>query len=185
MAGVVASFSAPALRAQKVSGSHKSAGCRRKRIEAAAQPTGGRDGGSAERAGANENQPSTRSRRTVLQLATAGSLYAWAGRSAQAADARAAEAAAAAAARGGGAAELLERQLAERLSEFSLPNGLRFLVYERRGAPIASFHIYADVGAFDEEDGQTGGGAALPWPAPICPQLLQLGRLQWRQSQPI
>ncbi|PRW45164.1 peptidase M16 [Chlorella sorokiniana] len=54
------------------------------------------------------------------------------------------------------ASSLLERQLDERLTEFTLPNGLRFLVFERRAAPIASFHIYADVGAFDEEDEQTG-----------------------------
>lgn len=92
----------------------------------------------------------------MLHLATAGSLAAWAARSAQAADAQAA-AAAAAAAGGGGGSELLERQLGERLSEFSLTNGLRFLVYERRAAPIVSFHIYADVGAFEEVDGKTGG----------------------------
>lgn len=29
-------------------------------------------------------------------------------------------------------------------------------VYERHDAPIASFNIYADVGAYDEQDGQTG-----------------------------
>jgi hypothetical protein len=144
-------------------------------VKAAVQLTGGNGGsagGSTEASSPishqrqHQHQQQSSSRRALLQLATAGSLYAWAGRNAQAADARAAEAAAAAAARGGGASELLERQLAERLSEFSLPNGLRFLVYERRGAPIASFHIYADVGAFDERDGQTG--AAGPCPLQRC-----------------
>lgn len=115
--------------------------------------------------GSSSNPPpahlaSSPSRRGVLQLATAGGLYAWAARAADAADARAADLAADLATAGGGgdgaAADLLERQLAQRLTEFTLPNGLRFLVFERHGAPIASFHVYADVGAFDEVDGQTG-----------------------------
>ena len=56
------------------------------------------------------------SRRGLLQLATAGSLYAWAARNASAADAQAAAAAAA----GAGSSEVLERQLEQRLSEFTL-----------------------------------------------------------------
>ena len=50
----------------------------------------------------------------------------------------------------------LERRLEERISEFELPNGLHFIVMERHNAPIVSVHTYANVGAFDERDGQTG-----------------------------
>ncbi|KAK9844157.1 hypothetical protein WJX81_006305 [Elliptochloris bilobata] len=46
--------------------------------------------------------------------------------------------------------------LERRVEEFMLPNGLTFLVLERRLAPIVSCHTYCDIGAFDEEDGQTG-----------------------------
>jgi predicted Zn-dependent peptidase len=44
----------------------------------------------------------------------------------------------------------------ERMTEFVLDNGLKFLVLERREAPVVSFHIYADVGAVDEVKGITG-----------------------------
>ena len=44
----------------------------------------------------------------------------------------------------------------ERLTEFTLSNGLKFLVLERHEAPVISFHIYADVGAVDEVKGITG-----------------------------
>ena len=57
----------------------------------------------------------------------------------------------------GTGAEELGRQLEQRVQEFTLSNGLHFLVLERHNAPIASCHTYADVGAFDEEAGQTGG----------------------------
>ena len=43
-----------------------------------------------------------------------------------------------------------------RVSEFTLPNGLHFIVLERHNAPVVSCHTYANVGAFDEEDGKTG-----------------------------
>eukprot|EP00884_Botryococcus_braunii_P004739 jgi/Botrbrau1/14266/Bobra.113_2s0012.1 len=46
--------------------------------------------------------------------------------------------------------------LQRRVSEFTLENGLHFIVLERHVAPIVSCHIYADVGAYDEPDGQTG-----------------------------
>lgn len=52
--------------------------------------------------------------------------------------------------------EELSAALERRVQEFTLPNGLTFLVLERHNAPIVSCHTYANVGAFDEEDGQTG-----------------------------
>lgn len=42
------------------------------------------------------------------------------------------------------------------MQEFTLSNGLHFIVLPRHIAPIVSCHTYADVGAFDEVDGQTG-----------------------------
>ncbi len=45
---------------------------------------------------------------------------------------------------------------ADRLTRFTLDNGLTFLVLERHEAPVASFQIYADVGAVNEVVGITG-----------------------------
>ena len=50
----------------------------------------------------------------------------------------------------------LSQSLEARVQEFTLSNGLHFIVLERHIAPIVSCHTYADVGAFDEVDGQTG-----------------------------
>lgn len=47
-------------------------------------------------------------------------------------------------------------QFEERMTEFTLENGLKFLVLERHEAPVVSFHTYADVGAVDEVKGITG-----------------------------
>lgn len=44
----------------------------------------------------------------------------------------------------------------EQISEFTLDNGLKFIVLENHDAPIISFVTYADVGGVDEPDGQTG-----------------------------
>ena len=44
----------------------------------------------------------------------------------------------------------------ERVTEFTLDNGLRFLVIERHDAPVATFYTYADVGSVDEVKGITG-----------------------------
>lgn len=44
----------------------------------------------------------------------------------------------------------------KRMTEFTLDNGMKFLVLERHEAPVVSFHTYADVGAVDEVKGITG-----------------------------
>jgi len=44
----------------------------------------------------------------------------------------------------------------ERMTEFTLDNGLKFLVLERHEAPVVSFHTYAAVGSSDEVKGITG-----------------------------
>ncbi len=42
------------------------------------------------------------------------------------------------------------------VTEHRLRNGMTFLIVERHEVPVVSFHIYADVGAVDEEVGITG-----------------------------
>ena len=44
----------------------------------------------------------------------------------------------------------------EKVTEFTLDNGLTFLVIERHNAPVVSYLAYADVGSVDEPIGQTG-----------------------------
>ncbi len=44
----------------------------------------------------------------------------------------------------------------QRVSEFTLDNGMKFIVLERHEAPVVSFLTYADVGGADEPDGKTG-----------------------------
>jgi len=44
----------------------------------------------------------------------------------------------------------------KRMTNFTLRNGMKVLVLERREAPVVSFHTYADVGAVDEVKGITG-----------------------------
>ncbi len=44
----------------------------------------------------------------------------------------------------------------KRVHEFTLDNGLKFLVLERHEAPVVSFHTYADVGSVDEVKGIKG-----------------------------
>ena len=42
------------------------------------------------------------------------------------------------------------------VTEFTLENGMKFLVLERHQAPVVSFHMYADVGSANESYGITG-----------------------------
>ena len=44
----------------------------------------------------------------------------------------------------------------KRVTEFTLPNGLQFLVVERHDAPVLSFHTYVRVGTADDVTGRTG-----------------------------
>ncbi len=44
----------------------------------------------------------------------------------------------------------------EQITEFTLDNGLKFIVMENHDAPVVSFVTYADVGGVDEPEGQTG-----------------------------
>ncbi len=49
----------------------------------------------------------------------------------------------------------LERVI-EKVTEFRLDNGIKFIVLERHQAPVVSFVTYADVGGVDEPQGKTG-----------------------------
>lgn len=44
----------------------------------------------------------------------------------------------------------------EQITEFTLDNGLKFIILENHDAPVVSFVTYANVGGVDEPDGQTG-----------------------------
>jgi predicted Zn-dependent peptidase len=44
----------------------------------------------------------------------------------------------------------------KKVTKFTMPNGLTFLVLERHEAPVVSFHTYANVGSVDDPSGRTG-----------------------------
>jgi predicted Zn-dependent peptidase len=44
----------------------------------------------------------------------------------------------------------------KRVTEFTLPNGLHFIVLERHNAPVVSFHTYVNAGSVDDPKGKTG-----------------------------
>lgn len=54
-----------------------------------------------------------------------------------------------------GANELLD-SFEERVTEFTLDNGLHFIVVERHQAPVVSFHTHVNAGSVNEEVGGTG-----------------------------
>ncbi|HUA82885.1 MAG TPA: pitrilysin family protein [Bryobacteraceae bacterium] len=52
-------------------------------------------------------------------------------------------------------AQSLER-FEKKVTEFTLPNGLHFILIERHQAPVVSFHTYVNVGSVDDPSGETG-----------------------------
>src|SRR3984893_11990738 len=44
----------------------------------------------------------------------------------------------------------------KRITEFTLPNGMHFIVIERHDAPVVSFHSYVNAGSVDDPGGETG-----------------------------
>jgi predicted Zn-dependent peptidase len=48
------------------------------------------------------------------------------------------------------------KEFEKRVTEFTLPNGLHFIVLERHDAPVVSFHTYVNVGSVDDPKGKTG-----------------------------
>ena len=50
----------------------------------------------------------------------------------------------------------LQKSFEKKVTEFTLANGLHFIVIERHDAPVVSFHTYVNVGSVDDPSGQTG-----------------------------
>ena len=44
----------------------------------------------------------------------------------------------------------------KRVTEFTLGNGLHFIIFERHEAPVVSFHSYVNAGSVDDPSGETG-----------------------------
>ncbi|MBM3725109.1 MAG: insulinase family protein [Acidobacteria bacterium] len=44
----------------------------------------------------------------------------------------------------------------KRVTEFTLPNGLHFILLERHQAPVVAFHTYVNAGSVDDPAGKTG-----------------------------
>jgi predicted Zn-dependent peptidase len=48
------------------------------------------------------------------------------------------------------------KEFEKKITEFTLPNGLHFIVCERHEAPVVSFHTYVNAGSVDDPQGETG-----------------------------
>jgi predicted Zn-dependent peptidase len=48
------------------------------------------------------------------------------------------------------------KEFEKRVSEFTLDNGMHFIVLERHAAPVVSFHTYVNAGSVDDPKGLTG-----------------------------
>jgi predicted Zn-dependent peptidase len=48
------------------------------------------------------------------------------------------------------------QEFAKRVTEFTLPNGMHFIVLERHEVPVVSFHTYVNTGSVDDPKGRTG-----------------------------
>src|ERR1039457_2335670 len=44
----------------------------------------------------------------------------------------------------------------KRITEFTLANGMHFIIFERHDAPVVSFHSYVNAGSVDDPSGETG-----------------------------
>lgn len=71
----------------------------------------------------------------------------------------------------------------DRVTEFSLENGMKFLVMERHQAPVVSLVTYADVGGADEPDGKTGVAHFLEHLA--FKGTTQIGTVNYQQEKPL
>ena len=48
------------------------------------------------------------------------------------------------------------QEFSKRVTEFTLANGMHFIVLERHEAPVVSFHTYVNAGSVDDPKGETG-----------------------------
>lgn len=72
-------------------------------------------------------------------------------------------------------------QFEERVTEFTLDNGLQFLVIERDNAPVASFVTLVDVGSASEPTGKTGMAHLIEHLA--FKGTPRIGTTDWEQEQ--
>jgi predicted Zn-dependent peptidase len=70
----------------------------------------------------------------------------------------------------------------KKVTEFTLDNGLKFIVLENHDAPVISFVTYADVGGVDEPDGKTGVAHFLEHMAFKGTQTI--GTIDYKQEKP-
>src|SRR5687768_12738129 len=47
------------------------------------------------------------------------------------------------------------KEIEKRVTEFTLPNGMRFILLERHEAPVVAFNMFANVGAVDDPAGKS------------------------------
>ena len=48
------------------------------------------------------------------------------------------------------------KEFEKKVTEFTLPNGLHFIICERHEAPVVAFHTYVNAGSVDDPSGKTG-----------------------------
>ena len=48
------------------------------------------------------------------------------------------------------------KEFEKKVTEFTLPNGMHFIICERHEAPVFSFHTYVNAGSVDDPSGKTG-----------------------------
>src|SRR5690242_10777508 len=48
------------------------------------------------------------------------------------------------------------KEFEKKVTEFTLRNGMHFIVVERHEAPVVSFHTYVNAGSVDDPSGATG-----------------------------
>jgi predicted Zn-dependent peptidase len=48
------------------------------------------------------------------------------------------------------------KEFEKKVTEFTLPDGLHFIICERHEAPVVSFHTYVNAGSVDDPSGKTG-----------------------------
>ncbi len=48
------------------------------------------------------------------------------------------------------------KEFEKKITEFTLPNGLHFIILQRNEAPVISFHTYVNAGSVDDSNGRTG-----------------------------
>jgi predicted Zn-dependent peptidase len=73
--------------------------------------------------------------------------------------------------------------LAGRVKEFTLDNGMKVLFLERKGAPIFAAHIVFNVGSVDEEAGRTGAAHMLEHM--LFKGTKRIGTLDWEKEKPL